>query len=127
MARFLSPVALSHLQAFRYWLHSEASEWDISLPEDEPVEEGKEYPQFHLYRHGVSVGMVESPLQALEKIGDSKLLQEYDRLAAEDSDNLEVWPLWVDTVEKVERKHSLCHYLMTFIRHTNQAPSFVRY
>jgi hypothetical protein len=88
VAQFLSPVALSYLQAFRYWLRSEAPGWDISLPEDERFEEGKEYPPFHLYRQGVSVGMVESPLQALDKIGDSKLLKKYEELlnAEPDSD-----------------------------------------
>lgn len=87
MARFLSPVALSNLQAFRYWLRSEAHEWDISLPEDELVDEGKEYPLFHLYWQGVSVGMVESPLQALDRIGNRELLQKYERLLNQEPDS----------------------------------------
>lgn len=87
MVRFLSPVALSHLQAFRYWLRSEAPEWDISLPEDEVIEEGKEYPPFHLYRQGISVGTVESPRQALNKIGNGKLLKEYEELVNAESDS----------------------------------------
>lgn len=87
MVRFLSPVALSHLQAFRYWLRSEAPNWDISLPKDETLEEGKEYPPFHLYREGISVGMVESPLQALDKIGDSRLLKEYEKLLNAEPDS----------------------------------------
>lgn len=85
--RFISPAVLSHLQAFRYWLRSEAPEWDISLPEDEVVDDGKEYPPFHLYRQGISVGMVESPLQALEKIGDGRLLKKYEQLLDAEPDS----------------------------------------
>lgn len=88
MPQFLSPVSLSYLQAFRYWLHSEAPEWDISLPDDEVVEDGKEYPPFHLYQKGVSVGMVTSPLQALDKIGDGKLLRKYEQIVTAEPDRL---------------------------------------
>jgi len=70
----------------RYWLRSMAPGWDISLPKDEVIPEGKEYPPFHLYHHGISVGLVESPRQALEKTGDPWLLQEYERLVNEDPD-----------------------------------------
>lgn len=87
MVRCLSPAALSHLQAVRYWLRGVAPEWDISLPQDEVVAEGKDYPSFHLYRHGVSVGLVESPRQALEKTGDHWMLREYERLLAQDPDS----------------------------------------
>ncbi|WP_334187356.1 hypothetical protein [Noviherbaspirillum sp.] len=53
------------------------------------MEPGKEYPSFQLYRHGVPVSMIGSPIDALERIGDQHLLQEYARLIAEDSDNPE--------------------------------------
>jgi hypothetical protein len=82
----LSPVALSHLEAFRFWLRQSVPEWDISLPRDEIVEMGKEYPAFPLYCNGVSVGMVESPIEALEKIGNINLLQNYVRLITEGPD-----------------------------------------
>jgi hypothetical protein len=87
MVRFLSPLALSNLEAFRFWLHGTVPEWDISLPEGEIVETGKEYPPFSLYRNGVSVGMVESPREALENIGNINLLQNYIKLITEDPDN----------------------------------------
>jgi hypothetical protein len=86
MTKYLSPVGLSHLQAFRYWLHSVAPEWDIALPEDAVVDAGKEYPSFQLYRHGVAVGLVASPIEALEKINDRKLYQEYKKYVCEDPD-----------------------------------------
>lgn len=86
MDKCLSPVALSHLEAVRAWLRQSAPEWDISLPRDEIVETGKEYPPFHLYCNGVSVGMVESPTEALEKIGNVNLLQEYIMLITEELD-----------------------------------------
>lgn len=86
MDKFLSPVALSVLEAFRFWLRRSVPEWDISLPKDEIVEIGKEYPPFYLYCNGVSVGMVESPMEALEKIGNINLLQNYVRLITEDPD-----------------------------------------
>lgn len=87
MIRFLSPVALSHLEAFQYWLRGAALGWDISLPMDEPVESGKEYPAFHLYQHGGPMGIVDSPIEALKRIGDRNLLEEYVRLVTEDPDN----------------------------------------
>lgn len=82
----LSPVALSHLEAFRFWLRQSVPEWDISLPVDEIVHSGKEYPPFHLYCNGISVGMVESPIEVLEKIGNINLLQDYVRLITDDPD-----------------------------------------
>jgi hypothetical protein len=87
MKEFLSPVALNHLQAFRYWLRAMAPEWDTSLPRDELVEPGQLYPPFHLYRHGASVGMCRSPTEVLEKIGDAELLEEYIKLTTEDPDD----------------------------------------
>ncbi|WP_420473307.1 hypothetical protein [Noviherbaspirillum sp. ST9] len=87
MVRFLSPVALSHLEAFRYWLRGAVEDWDIALPKDEVVEVGKEYPFFQLYQRGVPVGLVDSPIAALERIGDSKLLEEYLRIVTEDPDD----------------------------------------
>jgi hypothetical protein len=86
MDKCLSPVALSDLEAFRFWLRRSVPEWDTSLPIDEIVETGKKYPPFHLYCNGVSVGMVESPIEALEKIGNINLLQSYVRLITEDPD-----------------------------------------
>jgi hypothetical protein len=80
------PLTLSHLEAFRFWLNRAVPERDISLPEGEIVESGKKYPPFHLYYHGVSVGMVESPIEALENIGNFKLLQDYVKLITEDPD-----------------------------------------
>jgi hypothetical protein len=82
----LSPAALSSLEAFRFWLRHSVPEWDISLPKDEIVETGKEYPPFHLYCNGVSVAMVESPIEALEKIGNVDFLENYVRLITEDPD-----------------------------------------
>jgi helix-turn-helix protein len=84
----LSPIELSHLQAFCYWLRMRGLGWKISLPEDEPVEAGKDYPPFHLFRNGVDVCTVESPAEVLERIGDEKLTQEYERLVSEDPDSL---------------------------------------
>lgn len=87
MTKFFSPLALSHLEAFRFWLHGIGPEWNISLPEEKIVKFGLEYPPIQIYRHGVSVGMVESPIEALEKIGNIKLLQNYVRLITEDPDD----------------------------------------
>lgn len=90
MGKCLPPVALSHLEAFRFWLRQSAPNWDISLPIDEIVETGKEYPPFKLYYSGISVSMVESPIEALEKSGNIDLLQNYVRLIREDPDALTV-------------------------------------
>jgi hypothetical protein len=90
MRKFLSPVALSHLEAFRFFLRQSVLEWDISLPRDEIVDTGREYPPFHLYCNGVSVGIVESPIEALEKIGYIQLIIEYVRLMTEDPDDPQV-------------------------------------
>ena len=56
------------------------------MPIDEIVKAGKQYPLFHLYCNNVSVGMVESPIEALEKIGDIDFLQDYVRLITDDPD-----------------------------------------
>ena len=84
MDRFLSPVELSHLEAFRFWLHRTVPDWDISLPEGEIVESGKDFPPFYLYRNGVPAGIVESPLEALQKTGNIQLFQDYTRLITDD-------------------------------------------
>jgi hypothetical protein len=82
----LSPIALSQLEAFRISLRTSSPEWDISLQRDEIVETGKDYPPFHLYCNGESVGIVESPIEALVKIGNINSLQNNDRLITEDPD-----------------------------------------
>jgi hypothetical protein len=87
MIRCVSPRAISHLEALRFWLRGSSLGWDISLPEDEPVKVGQDYPPFQLYKHGVVVCMVESPAEVLEHIGDEKLTQEYERLVSEDPDS----------------------------------------
>lgn len=87
MARCLSPVALGHLEAFRCWLRSAVQGRDVSLPEDEVVEGGKGYPPFMLYQHGKPVSLVESPIEALERIGDSQMLEEYLRIVTENPDD----------------------------------------
>ncbi|HZW13843.1 MAG TPA: hypothetical protein VFF81_11715 [Noviherbaspirillum sp.] len=86
MVKFFSCVVLDHLEAFRCWLRSAARGWDIALPNEEVVEAGKEYPPFMLYQHGMPVGLVESPFEALEKIGNRTLLEEYLRSVSEDPD-----------------------------------------
>ena len=87
MFRFPSPAALSHLETLRLWLRMSGLGWDISLPKEEPVEVGKDYPPFQLYRNGVAVCIVESPAEVLERIGDERLTQEYERLVNEDPDS----------------------------------------
>lgn len=87
MNRYLSRAELSDLEALRFWLRATGLGWDISLPKDEPVEVGKDYPPFQLYRNSVAVCIVESPAEVLERIGDEKLTQEYERLLSEDPDN----------------------------------------
>ena len=87
MDKFISPLALSHLQAFRFWLRGSTPEYDISLPEECIVEVGKDYPPFHLYRHGMPIGMIASPMEVLEKIGNIQLIHEYGRLMTEDPDD----------------------------------------
>lgn len=86
MIKCLSPVAFCNLEAFHFWLQWSAPEWDISLPKDGFLRLGQEYPDFHLYHNGASVCMVDSPIQALQFIGDKDLLQEYVRLITEDPD-----------------------------------------
>lgn len=87
MIRFLSPVALSDPEALRFWLCMSGLAWDISLPKGEPVQVGKDYPPFQLYRNGVVACTVESPAEVLEPIGDEKLTQEYKGLVSDNYDS----------------------------------------
>lgn len=50
------------------------------------VEACKEYPPFQLYQQGVAKGLVDSPIEALERIGDRKLLEEYLQILTENPD-----------------------------------------
>ena len=68
------------MHAFRNWLEHAAPGWRASQPILERTETGKVFLVFSLYRHGLAVALCESPEDALEKIGDTRLLEEYLQL-----------------------------------------------
>jgi len=79
---------LDAIEAFGFWLKSSRAGWTISKPAVERLETGECYPIFVLYHDGVSVGVYETPTDALAKINDGNLSREYLSLISDSDGDL---------------------------------------
>lgn len=74
---------LDLIEAFGFWLKHALPGWSIFRPAIERTRADKQHPVFALYQNGNSLGMYETPMEALARIDNDQLTHEFVSLISD--------------------------------------------